>query len=399
MIDLTKNPHGKYNGKEMKYVLQALDSDNPANKEKSWTQQLEEEFCKVMGVKYSIACNSGTSGLHAALIAAGVGFGDEVISPALTVIMDAYAIIHVGAIPVFADVNPETQTIDPDDIRKKITPKTKAIITVSLQGLPVDIDPIMEIAEEYNLIVVEDSAQTMMGVYKGRLAGTLGHIGVFSFENKKHLTCGSEGGMIVSNNEKLAQKARKFAGIGYKHMTAKAGRTSLGLSEVQDPAYERFDTIGLNYRMSEISAAVGLAQFERVHLLVSRRQAIAKMFDDAVGNCVWIDRQKIPEEYVHSYYTYAVTYSGDEKFGVSWKDFYNRYIQMGGDGFYGACKIPYLEPVFRDLAINGITYEKGLCPVAEEIQPKIMQFKTNYRNSDIAKRKTEILRKLINSFK
>ena len=395
MIDLTKSLYGKYNGKEMEYVLQALDSDNPTNKEKPWTQRLEGAFCDVMDVKYAVACNSGTSGLHAALVAAGVRPGDEVISPALTVVMDAYATIHVGATPVFADVDQETHTIDVADIQKKITPKTKAIITVSLYGLPVNMDPVMKIAEENNVMVIEDSAQTVLGMYNGRIAGTLGHIGVFSFENVKHLTCGSEGGMIVSNNERLARKARKFAGIGYKHMTARVGRTSLALSEVQNPAYERFDTVGLNYRMSEISAAVGLAQLERVRLLVSRRQAIAKMLDDAVGDCTWLVRQKVPEGYVHSYYTYAVVYSGDEKFGVSWKDFYNKYIQMGGDGFYGACKIPYLEPVFRDLTINGVTYGKGLCPVAEELQPKIMQFKTNYRNLDVAKIKADALRKTI----
>ncbi len=398
-VDLTKNPYGKYNGKEMEYVLQALDSENPDNKKRSWTQRFEEKFCDVMGVKYAIACNSGTSGLHAALVAAGVSPGDEVISPALTVIMDSYAIIHVGATPVFADVDPETYTIDPEDVRKKITPKTKAIITVSLQGLPVDIDPILQVAEKNNIILIEDSAQTILGIYKGRIAGTLGHIGVFSFENKKHLTCGSEGGMIVSNDEILAQRARKFAGIGYKHMTAVAGRTSLAMSDVQDPAYERFDTIGLNYRMTEVSAAIGLAQLERVHSIVSRRQAIAKMFDEAVNGCDWIVKQKTPNEYIHSYYTYAVKYLGNDKIGISWKNFYNRYIEMGADGFYGACKVPYLEPVFRDLEINGVRYQKGLCPVAEEIQPKIMQFKTNYRNLDIARRKTEILRELIESFK
>jgi len=399
MIDLTKNPYGKYNGKEMDYVLQMLDADNPKNKEKSWNLRFEEEFCRVMGVKYSIACNSGTSGLHAAVVAAGVKPGDEVISPGLTVIMDAYSIILAGGTPVFADVDAETQTIDPEDIKRKITPRTKAIIAVSLQGLSVDIDPIMKIAEENKLIVIEDSAQTVMGRYNGRIAGTLGHIGVFSFENKKHMTCGSEGGMIVSNDENLAQKARKFAGIGYKHMTAMAGRTSLSMSTVQDPAYERFDSVGLNYRMTEVSAAIGLAQLERIDFIVSRRQTVSKLFDEAIAGCSWLVKQKIPEGYEHSYYTYPVQYFGDEKFGLSWKEFYNRYKEMGGDGFYGACKVPYLEPVFKGLKINGVTYKKGLCPVAETIQSRIMQFKTNYRNMDDAKKKTEILNKLINSIK
>jgi perosamine synthetase len=395
MIDLTKNPYGKYNGKEMEYVLQMLDPENNDVNQMSWPQRFEEKFCDVMGVSYAIACNSGTSGLHAAVVAAGVGPGDEVISPGLTVVMDAFAIIHAGGIPVFADINPETQSIDPDDVERKITSKTKAIITVSLQGLPVDIDPIMKIARRHNLIVIEDSAQTMLGKYHGRIAGTLGHIGVFSFENKKHMTCGSEGGMIVSNDEQLAQRIRKFAGIGYKHMTARAGRTSLALSEVQSPEYERFDTIGLNYRMSEISAAVGLAQFERISELITRRQRIAEIYDRVVEGCDWVVKQKTPEGYEHSYYTYSIKYLGEDKFGVTWKDFYNKYLEMGGDGFYGACKVPYLEPVFQNREINGIRYEKGICPKAEDLQPKLMQFKTNYRNIEIAKKKIEILGKLI----
>ena len=253
MIDLTQNLSGKYNGKEAEYVLEALDSNSSDNRKGKWVQTFESEFCKTFGVKYAIACNSGTSGLHAALIAAGVQSGDEVISPALTVIMDAFATIFVGAIPVFADVNPKTQNIDPEDVKRKITSKTKAIIVVSLQGLSTDIDPIMEIAKKNNIIVIEDSAQTLFGKNKGRIAGTIGHIGVFSFESKKHITTGGEGGMIVSNDEIMAEKARKFAGIGYKHLTAIAGRTSLAIDAVQDPNYERFGALGLNYRMTEMS--------------------------------------------------------------------------------------------------------------------------------------------------
>lgn len=397
--NLADNPNGKYCGNEAKYVLQALDSNNTENKKKSWNVRFEEEFCHRMNVKYAIACNSGTSGLHAAVVAAGIGRGDEVISPALTVIMDAYSIIHAGATPVFADINSETLTIDPGDVAKKITPRTKAIITVSLQGLPVDIDPIMDLAKKHNLIVIEDSAQTMLGKYKGGISGTLGHIGVFSFENKKHITCGSEGGMIVSNDEALAERARKFSGIGYKHMTARAGRTSLAMSTVQDPSYERFDTVGLNYRMTEVSAAIGLAQIERVNSLVERRQAVAKLFDDAVYGCEWLVKQKTPDQYVHSYYTYAVKFYGDRYGAFSWKDFYNRYLELGGDGFYGACKVPYLEPVFKNLEINGVKYSKGICPIAEEIQPTLMQFKTNYRDMEVAKKKADVLKKTIQSFK
>lgn len=385
----------KYGGKELEYVSQALDSDNVENKRNPWTRRFEQAFARAVGCRYAITVNSGTSGLHAALAAAGIGPGDEVISPAITVIMDAFATIHVGATPVFADVDAETQTIDPRDVERKITPRTKAIITVSIQGLPVDIDPINALAKRHNIVVIEDSAQTMLGKYHGRVSGTLGDLGVFSFENKKHLTTGGEGGMVVANDERFAERARKFAGIGYRNLTAETSRMAMLPSEFQDPHYERFDSLGLNYRMTEISAAIGLAQLERVEFLVARRRAVAKLFQEAVADCPWMVPQRTPDGYEHSYYTYAVQYTGDEALGVSWKQFYQQYKEMGGDGFYGACKVPYLEPVFRDLVIHGTRYQAGLCPVAERIQPRIMQFKTNYRDLKVAQQKAEILGALI----
>lgn len=394
MLDPTRDPFGKYNGKEAGYVLRMLSGED-AGGGRSWTQALEEKFCEKVGAQYAIACNSGTSGLHAAMYAAGVGPGDEVIGPGLTVVMDSYAAVHLGGVPVFADVIAGTHAIDPKDIKRKITPRTKAIITVSLQGLPVDIDPIMEIARQHKLIVVDDSAQTLMGRYKGKVAGTQAHIGVYSFENKKHMTCGSEGGMIVSDDADLATRARKFAGIGYRHMTATAGRTHLAMSTVQDPDYLRFDTIGLNYRMNEVSAAVGLAQLERIEATVARRRKVAAMFLEAVAGCSWMVPQTVSADVVHSYYTFAVDYRGLDSRGVAWKDFYNRYLAKGGDGFYGACKNPYLEPAFRGKEYAGYRLEPGLCPVAEALQKRIMQFKTNYRDLDEARGKTRILAALI----
>lgn len=388
----TNNKFEKYCDNEKSYVLQAMDDNYTGT---PWPQRLEEKFCETFGVEYSIACNSGTSGLHAAMYAIGVGSGDEVISPALTVIMDAYAIIHCGGTPVFADIDPQTMNINPVDVEKKITPKTKAILVVHLQGLPCDMEPILRLAKKHNLFVIEDSAQTVLGKYQGQIAGTIGHMGIYSFENKKHFTAGSEGGMIVTNDAELAVRARKFGGIGYKHMTAKAGRTSLALSDVQDPSYERFDTIGLNYRMCETSAAIALGQVERVHQLVERRQACAKMFEEAVNGCTWMQPQKTPKDCVNSYYTYAIKYNGEKDTGLIWKDFYNRYLEKGGDGFYGACKIPYLEPALKGLEFDGFKLGEGLCPVAENTQPSVMQFKTNYRNLKVCREKTKILSDLI----
>lgn len=386
--------HGKFNGRELEYVSLYLDSEGKNNKI-SWVQRFEEKVARKLGVQYAVACNSGTSGLHMAMIACGIGPGDEVITPGLTVVMDAYSVIHVGAKPVFADVDRSTYGIDISEIKKKITDKTKAIVTVSLQGLSVDMDPILKVAKENNLIVIDDSAQNILGEYKGRVAGTLGDISVLSFENKKHITSGSEGGMLLTDNEEYATRARKFGGIGYKHMTANAGRTSLAISDVQDPDYERFDTIGLNYRMSEISAAVGLAQFERINDIVERRREVAKIFDEAIQGCDWIVPQYIPEGYKHSHYTYSFEYRGLEILGISWKDFYKMYTEMGGDGFYSACVVPYLEPVFQDNTEYNSIFTKGICPISEDLQKKIMQFKTNYRSLNVARQNANILKELI----
>jgi len=395
MIEPVKNPFGKFNGNEAEYALQVLDSENPDNKERPWVQRFEEAFAEKIGARFAIAVNSGTSGLHAALFAAGIGPGDEVIQPAMTVVMDAYATLHLGGVPVFADIDPATQNIDPADVARKVTPRTKAILTVSWQGLPVDMDPILEIAARHDLVVVDDSAQTMLGRYKGRIAGANASMGVFSFEQKKHLTTGSEGGMIVSSDENLATRARKFAGLGYKHMTAAAGRTHLAMATVQDPDYERFDTIGLNYRMNAISAAIGLAQLERVDHIVARRQACGRLFLEAVSGCSWMVPQAVPDGFEHSYYTFAVDFRGLAERGVAWKDFYYRYKENGGDGFYGCVATPYLEPALRGLKFGDALMAPGLCPKAEALQKRLMQFKTNYRDLDDARHKAGILSDLI----
>ena len=321
--------------------------------------------------------------------------------------------------------SPERMQIEPiygdvvDEVRTSLTTVAKKLSDEGISPNLIIIDPGIGFGKllEHNLslltagrqIVPNQEMSLLWGVSRkrmfedllgrseseNRLAGTLGHIGVFSFENKKHMTCGSEGGMIVTDDENLATRARKFSGLGYKHMTGNAGRTSLALSEVQDPHYERFDTVGLNYRMNEISAAVGLGQLERLEEIVDKRKKSANFFKEAVEGCNFLEMQRIPNCCEHSHYTFTVKYTGEELTGLTWKDFYNCYVEMGGDGFYGACKVPYLEPAFKGLSVNGITYSKGICPVAEEIQPQIMQFKTNYRDPKLAEYKADILHQTI----
>ena len=389
------NPFGKFNGKELEYLARALDSETPENKEFPWVQKFEESFASKIGSKYAIAVNSGTSGLHAALYAAGVSAGDEVIQPATTVVMDAYVTCHLGAVPVFVDIDPTSWNIDARKIEEKITDKTKAIIVVSLYGLPVDIEPIMITAKKYNLVVIDDSAETLMCKYKGDMAGTHADFGVYSFEKSKHMTSGSEGGMVVTNNEKYAILTRKFAGIGYKGLTASTGRTSLASSVYQNPDYERFDTIGFNYRMNAITAAVGLAQLERIDHLVERRKVIGTMFLEAVKDCSWLETQEIPNYSEHGYFTFGMRYLGAEERKISWKDFYNRYKKMGGDGFYACWKNPYLEPSLKGRTMGEQTFELGLCPIAEQYQAQLMVFKTNYRDLSEARHQCQLLSDLI----
>ncbi|MDR2409544.1 MAG: DegT/DnrJ/EryC1/StrS family aminotransferase [Bacteroidales bacterium] len=395
------NP-SKYLGSELEYLRKVLDGESWSATGGGWANGLEKAFAQKIGARYGIAFNSGTSTLHAALEAAGVGPGDEVISPAITVIMDSTATFHANAIPVYCDVLPDTFTMDPVDLERKITTRTKAIIPVAIYGLPCDMDAIMSIAQKHNLIVIEDDAQAVLSEYKGKTLGTVGHMASFSFENTKHISCG-EGGMILTDNEKYAEAVRKIGGHGFKNLKAEEGRVRLNADIFQSPDYKRHDVLGWNYRLSEFNAAVAYAQLERVDELVNLRIQSANIFIDVMKECDYLIPQVQPEGYMNSYYTLGVVYRGDESIGVSWQDFRKEYIEAGGDGIYGAWSVPYLEPMIANRRFvsrcpeiyKSVRYTKGLCPVAEEIQTKIMQFKTNYRDLELAKVKAQVLKNLI----
>ena len=246
---LAENPYGKHIGNELKYVTDVLDSENRESRSNPYVGRLEDKFSKSIGAKYAIAHNSGTATLHTCLAAAGVGPGDEVISPAHTVIMCTFAILHQNATPVYADIEPDTFNIDPDDIERKITKRTKAIIAVHMHGLPCDMTRIMNIAKKHNIVVIEDSAQCVMGSINGKYTGLLGDMASFSFETKKHLSAG-EGGMVITNNKKYATVVRKVGGLGYKTLAADQALRAILPEEFQNPNYKRHDTVGWNYRMN-----------------------------------------------------------------------------------------------------------------------------------------------------
>lgn len=336
----------------------------------------EMRFADKIGTSYAIAVNSGTSALHSALVACDVE-GGEVVMPALCPAMDAFAIIHAGARPVFADVDPKTQLVTRESLEPCLNKNTRAIIAVSLHGLPVDMDPMLPLG----IPVIEDCAQALLAKYKGRYAGTAAHIGCFSFEKKKHLTTGSEGGAIITNDPMLAERARKFSGIGYKHMTAEAGRTSLSAEIYQNPDYERFDTIGLNYRMCEAQAEIGLTKLKTIDAVVQQRQEIGLLWQQA------IHQQCQPHSYdaENAFYSAAFEYPGED-----WNQFYGEFVKRGGDGFYAMPKCPYHEPALLNL-------EAPWCPFAENFQKQLMLYKTHYSIRE-AMHQTRIMSEMIHEY-
>ena len=207
-----------------------------------------------------------------------------------------------------------------------------------------------------------------------------------------------EGGMLITDDRELADKVRSFANLGYAMLSGEPGKGKITKDTIQDPEYERHAMVGWNYRISELCAAVALAQLERLEELVEQRIKIADMYAEAVQGCHWLIPQAVPEGYKHSYWTYVLKLENNDEF--SWYDFRKKYLELGGDGIYSAWQLNYLEPAFHSKKFNHSPqeYEPGLCPVAESIQPKLLQFKTNYMDMNVAEQKAEALSKTIKYF-
>lgn len=403
----------RFRGNELKYVKEVLDSGFGSSTSGNMNTRLERAFAQRFGVKFAVTSNSGTSTLHQALVAMGVGPRDEVIIPPLTVIMCGYAVLYTGARPVFADIDPDTFLIDPTDIERKITPKTKAIMAVHLYGQVCNMGAIMKIAKKHNLYVLEDCAECYLGTDdQGRIGGTIGHVGSFSFENSKHLSTG-DGGILITDEEILAERMRKFGGMGFKNIKALSGQVRKNKDIFQDPKYLRHDTFGWNYRLPEVAAAVGLAQLEQIDYLVNKRKQIATKYIEVLKDCDYLIPQQVPDGYINSYWTFAARYEGNEKKGVTWYQFRRKFMEYGGDGIYAAWALVFNEPIMKMINREGkyfseipkqASHLKGFlknvhCPHAEDTQPKIMQFTTNQGIEEDIDIQMSALRKAINFFK
>ena len=383
---------------EKQYVMEALENEFQTSKNSMFNDKLEAAFAEKFHSKYAIGHCNGTATLHVALLSCGVGMGDEVIVPPLTMSSTSIPVVLCGAIPVFADCDLDTFQISAESIEKCITEKTKAIITVSLYGLAPDYDRILSICKKHNLALIEDNAECFLGEYKGKLVGEFGDFASYSFQASKHITTG-EGGMLTTNNKDLADKARQFNCLGYAGVSAEQGKITK--NDIQDPQYSRHVSFGFNYRMSELQAACALGQLERAEKLVQKRIEVANIFDEAIENQNVLKRQVEPEGYKNSYWAYCLVLDTDNP-SKDWYTFRDLFQKNGGDGYYAAWKLSYNEPAYQNVLQHqpGVwqKYDENCCPNAEYLQKRMIQMKTNYWDIEEAKGQAEILKKTINDY-
>ncbi len=387
--------------KEKNYMMEVLEGQFTSSNTYQMVTRLEKEFARRFDSSHAVGMVNGTATLHMALEAAGVGPGDEVICPPLTMSSTSIAVLQANAVPVFADVDRDTFLITAETIKEVMTDKTKAIITVSLYGLAPQMREIMQLAEQHHLIVIEDNAECYGAYQDDKLVGTYGHMASYSFQSSKHLTAG-EGGIVITDDDELADKLRRYSGLGYAGINSSQGRITK--DDIQSPEYERHVILGWNYRMSDLCAAVALGQVERMDELVEARICAAGYFEEAVKGCEWLRPQVVTEGNTHSYWTYVVVLDTDR---VDWHEFRNKFSELGGDGIYAAWKLAYQEPMFRNKAFlnreklgiyDNLDYGKTVCENAEFLQPRLLQFKTNYYSEECSKKQADILKQTIAFF-
>jgi perosamine synthetase len=325
-------------GNEAKYLVECIRS-GWVSSYGSYVSQFETDFAAFCSVREAISCSNGTAALHLALVALGLGPGDEVIVPALTYIATANAVRYCGARPVFADVDEKSMTLDPDDVESKITSRTRAIIPVHLYGQCADMEAILQIAARKELHVVEDAAQAHGATSRGRRAGSMGTVGTFSFFGNKIVTTG-EGGMVTLNDPELGERIR---------LLRNQGSTSTG-------TYWH-TAVGFNYRLTNLQAAVGVAQMERIAEFLDRRAAVAGWYDEELaGIDDVVQRPTTPPGDNRACWTYPISLRSP--IGVRRREVMLRLLQDGIETrpvFYPI----YSMPPYRERQVR--------CPIAEDL--------------------------------
>lgn len=337
---------------------------------------LEKEWAEKFGVKHAVSVNSATSALYCAVGAAAIGPGDEVIVSPYTMTASASAALVYNAIPVFADIEEDYYCLDPNSIEERITERTKAIIVVDIMGQPYDADKINAIAKKHSLIVIEDAAQAPGAMYKGKYAGTLGDMGIYSLNYHKHIHSG-EGGIIVTNDDELANKLRLIR----NHAEA----------VVEDMGYTNLvNMIGFNYRMTEIEAAIAREQLKKLDGLLEARLKNVEYLSRGLSKIPCLEVPKVREENKHAFYVHALKFNKEiasvsrEKFVEAVKAELTFFEMRETEGVKIGCgyvKPLYLQSIFQKLIGYGdkgcpfkcpmykgeVNYSKGICPVCENM--------------------------------
>lgn len=343
---------------EMQEVQKVLEE----GKVNYWTgrrgMEFQDGFARYCGAKHGIAVTNGTAALHVALAAANIGPGDEVIVPCRTFIATACSVLNQMAVPVFADVDLETQNIDVGSIRERITGRTKAIIAVHLAGHPADMAPILELAAQHNLVVIEDAAQAHGAEYGGKRTGNLGHIAAFSFCNDKIFTTGGEGGMVVTNDDAMAEIARSFKDHGYHEIER---RSLLELEALYTYIHHR---MGFNYRMTEMQAAIGLRALGRLDWNIARRRENAHFLSENLARFEALIPPPEPSNIEHSFYKYYVRVK-PEKLTVDRDTFVKAARAEGIPVGLGTSSENYREKVFQEQVGFGASGYPFQCPLYE----------------------------------
>lgn len=351
-------------GNENKYVVECVESGWISSNGR-FIKAFEEKFAEFCGTKHALTCSNGTVALHLALLAYGIGAGDEVIVPTLTYVASANAVTYCGARPVFVDSEANTWNINPELIEAKITDTTKGIIVVHLYGHPVDMDAVMKIARKHNLVVIEDAAEAHGALYKGRVAGSLGDIATFSFYGNKIITTG-EGGMVVTNDDEVAAKLRLLKGQG--------------MSPTQR---YWFPIVGYNYRMTNMQAAVGLAQLENIDWHLSKRREIARLYHQYLALLSDYIELPLEEDWAsHSFWMYTILLKNTVK--LTRDEFMEALDRQGIETrpiFYPMHILPIYQedansyPVANDVASRGLNLpthgllkEEDIVYIAKQIE-------------------------------
>lgn len=336
-----------------------------------YVQKFEKEICEKFKVKYAVSFNSATTALQATVASLGIGPGDEVITSPFTMSATASAILLNNAIPVFADIDYDNYCLDAESVEKNISERTKAILTVNIFGGSSDFDKILKIAKKHKLKVIEDNAQAMGAKYKDKFLGTIGNIGVFSFNVHKHLQCG-EGGVLLTNNKKLAFRAQ---------LVRNHGEVVIDDLHGSENFYEPI--IGSNYRLSELHAVVAIEQLKKINKLNNPRIELANYLTKKLEKFNWLEGAKILKDTTHAFYVYPIKFK-EELIKIKRETFIDAMKEEGFILGAGYIKPLYLMPLYQKKEIypnskfpfiskdykSEVNYKKGICPVAERFYNK-----------------------------